>query len=71
MNKVLVNSNEMKNNRDLLKQSFLDREKNEYEEKMKGLQEVEENKIKITRKYERWVEEVDKKRIKKSEKIDL
>jgi hypothetical protein len=61
--------NPLKNHRDVLKQSLLDKEKQEHIDKMKTLEGVEEKRLRIRAKYERFLEHyVDNKRNKKNEK---
>jgi hypothetical protein len=67
INKTIVNP--LKNHRDVLKQSLLDKEKQEHIDKMKTLEGVEEKRLRIRAKYERFLEHyVDNKRNKKNEK---
>lgn len=69
INKTIVYP--LKNHRDVLKQSLLDKEKQEHIDKMKTLEGAEEKRLRISAKYERFLEHyVDNKRNKKNEKND-
>jgi hypothetical protein len=63
INKITVNSI---NPRDVLKQSLLDKEKQEHDDKMKVLEGVEEKRLRMREKYKRFQEQnVDSKRNRK------